>query len=142
MARFIGQELAVRVFTSLVSALLILSIYVALRCLRCLRCRAWDSALFSLLALSSSAFLFWGSIPETYALGSTTMVLSVAFVAWMDRGPAPLWSGVIVSASTLAITTTNWMAGLLATLLNRGIKDFVYITLAALGLVSLFWGGE
>ncbi len=69
---------------------------------------------YTLLGMVSASSLFWYSIPETYGLGSLTILLMMALAAWNERRrtPAALW--VLASAGTLSATVTNWSAGVLA----------------------------
>lgn len=74
--------------------------------------RRGDSALFTLLGLASSAFLFWCWISETFLLSSVTILL--AMLAFHASGRPGILQHGIAAVATLAVTVTNWHAALLA----------------------------
>lgn len=128
--------IAVRVMTSLVAALWLAAIYALLRLISC---RRVDAIIFSGLAATSAAALFWFAVPETYSFGSLTIALALCFVALTQRRQfSSLWY-VLVSTMTLSMTTTNWMVGILATAANHRAKQAFQITLNALSLGVLLW---
>jgi general stress protein CsbA len=90
----------------------------------------------SLLAASSASAIFWFTIPETYAFGSLTLLLALGIVALAPIHQLSSWWYVAVSALTLGITITNWMAGILATLVNHRLRKSVIITLEAFAVVT------
>jgi hypothetical protein len=133
-ARSLEPITAVRIvlaaFTSLWFSLLFIL-------LRLIGCRRFDATLFSLLAAISAASMFWFTIPETYLFGSLSLLMALVLVALAQYFPlSELWY-VLVSAMTLGITVTNWMAGILATIVNHRWKQSLLITLKALGLVTV-----
>ena len=72
-----------------------------------------------MLGLGSAGAVFWLTVPESYGLGSITLMLPLALLAagaWR-RIPAGWW--VAASAASLSITVTNWMSGLTAALQER-----------------------
>jgi hypothetical protein len=101
-----------------------------------------DAVVFALLAHVSAASLFWLPTTETYVLGSTTLIVPVALVAWDRR--ARVAEGWYVAASTLSlsITTSNWMAGIMAAFCARRAPRAVQITMNALAVVVLLWGAQ
>jgi hypothetical protein len=78
-------------------------------------------------------------IPETYALGSTTMLVALGTVALACRMSVPEWWYTAVSAATLSTTITNWQAGLFATLAGLRWRRAVQVSFNALGVVVLLW---
>ena len=97
-----------------------------------------ESAVFSLLALVSSSFVFWSTVPETYLLGSVT-ILAVLLLLTREgeRTSARYWT--ILSAASLSVTTTNWMAGIVATALSHRWRRSLQITADALVIVVVLW---
>ncbi len=115
MAVHVPKEEAVKVVIAAAAGLWVGLFFVILRGLGC---RRLDATLFSVLALTSSGFIFWTVVPESYLFGSLTMVGALGFVVWTQFKPRSHWWYVVVSAATLTITTTNWMAGIFATFVN------------------------
>lgn len=71
----------------------------------------------SLLFLSSTAFLFWWSTPETFPLGAVTILLPFLFLAYNVKS-RKTW--LLALVGSLSMTTTNWSAGLIASLTRFG----------------------
>jgi hypothetical protein len=92
-----------------------------------------DALLAVLVFASSAAFMFSWSVPETYPFGAMTIALAL-YVATSGCFSLPLW--ILASASTLAITTTNWVSALMTTLVFRRFPDFIKISVGALVLVA------
>ena len=99
-----------------------------------------DAIVFTLLAHVSAAAMFWLPTTETYVLGSMTLMVPLMVVAW-DRA-ARLAEGWYVTASalSLAVTVSNWVAGIAAALLTRRAPRAVQITVNAFALVVVLWG--
>lgn len=121
-------------FAYLVAALWVMCFYALCRLLGNGRLVA---TCFSLLAIGSAAFQFWFSVPETYALGSLTLlwVLLVAALA-VHR---PVGDGLLLAASiaSLAITVTNWVAGLALAVVKRPWRRALAISAAAFIVVAV-----
>ncbi|OUM03753.1 hypothetical protein [Variovorax sp. JS1663] len=122
-------------FIGAVAVLWVFGFYALCRLLGCGR---FAAACFSLMAIGSAGFLFWFSVPETYAPGSLTLlwVLLVAALA----AHRPVSDRLIVGASiaSLAITITNWVAGLALAVVQRpwrralGLSAIAFAVVAAL----------
>ena len=85
---------------------------------RLIRIRRFDAILFTVLAGSSASAMFWFVMPETYPFGSYTLLLGLLLAAVAEyRQLSPLWY-VGVGLLTLGITVTNWMVGIIATIVN------------------------
>lgn len=110
--------------------------------LRLVGCRRPDTLVFSVLAAVSAAALFWFTVPETYPLGSLTIVLALGIVAVAEYQTLSRQWYIFVSAATLSITITNWMAGILATWVNHSRQRSLVITGSALFLVIVLWFGK
>ncbi len=110
LALDLDPHAAVRLFHTLVAALWAAALYATLRaCGRSIL----EATLFAVLGAASAASLFWLCVPETYALGSITILAAAAAAA--RREPLAFWPHVALNAATLSVTVTNWMAGILAT---------------------------
>ncbi|MGA7933197.1 MAG: hypothetical protein WCA35_06595, partial [Kovacikia sp.] len=127
---------AVRIVIAAVASLWLGTLFILLRLIGC---RRFDAMLFSGLAATSAAAMFWFVIPETYPFGSLSILLGLCFVViTQHRQLSSLWY-VVVSTLTLSFTITNWMTGILATIVNHPIKRAFQITFKALCLASLLW---
>lgn len=108
--------------------------------LRVVGLRRPDAVVFALLGLSSASAAFWLTVPETYGLGSLSMIVALGTVALAGRRRVPWWGSVAASAASLSFVTTNWMAGLAAAAITRPWRRAVTITAGALLLVIALWG--
>ncbi|HEU4955122.1 MAG TPA: hypothetical protein VFT28_11130, partial [Gemmatimonadales bacterium] len=127
---------AVRWFEGLVAAAWAATLYLLLRLASH---RRIDGALLTLLGLSSTAALVWFTVPESYALGSLTIMLPLVLLA---AGPAPrpaMGWWVLASAASLSITVTNWMSGVAASLRGLGWRRAAAVSVAAVALVAGVW---
>ncbi len=99
-----------------------------------------DAVVFTGLAHVTGAAMFWLPTTETYVLGSTTLIIPLVVVAW-DRA-AMLAEGwhVTASALSLAVTTSNWIAGIIGAFSARRPLRAFQITVNALALVVVLWG--
>ena len=107
--------------------------------LRLMGLRRLDAVLFSALAGVSAGWLFWFSVPETYAWGSLTIVLTLALVGLKyhrNVGEAPF---IAASALTLSMTLSNWLVGILAAFAHFPRRRALQITANALAAVVLLW---
>ncbi len=109
---------------------------------RLLGCRRPDSTLFCLLAAVSAASMFYFVIPETFSFGSLTILLAFCMaVLSQEHFFPPLWY-VLMNIATLSMTITNWMAGILTTVVNHPVgRTFRIIAYAYLG-ASVLWSVE
>lgn len=130
---------AVQIVTAGMASLWVLAMYILLRLIRCVR---FDAMLFLALGTCSAAAVFWLSVPESYALGSTSIAIGLALAALADQKKLPVWSYVAVSSLTLSVTVTNWMVGILSTLFGNPWRRAFLITLISLSVVTLLWGLE
>ncbi|MGA7933340.1 MAG: hypothetical protein WCA35_07320 [Kovacikia sp.] len=127
---------AVRIIVSLTAALWIGLLFTLFRLMGC---RRLDSALFSLVGGVSAAAVFWFSVPESFPFGSVTILSALVLVALAQyRKLSPAWY-VAVSALTVSITITNWMVGLLATIVNHRWKKALQITTITFFIVNALW---
>ncbi|MBD1823568.1 hypothetical protein H6F51_13855 [Cyanobacteria bacterium FACHB-DQ100] len=132
----VPPETAVMLLNAATTAIWVSLLYATLRLMGC---RRFDATVFSVLSLSSAALLFWTTIPETYLFGSLSLLVPLFLVVLSQTRRLPLWSYVIVSAFSLSITTTNWIAGIAATIVNHTWKRTISLTGAALAIVLGLW---
>ena len=127
---------AIRLIIAAVASLWISTMFILLRLIGC---RRFDATLFSVLTAASASAVFGFVIPDTYSFGSLTILLALVIVVVAQRRKlSPLWY-VLVSALTLSITVTNWMAGILATVVNHSWKRVLQITIVVYCLVVTLW---
>ncbi|MEO8225922.1 MAG: hypothetical protein ABI637_00740 [Gemmatimonadota bacterium] len=134
----VDPETRVTVIVVATAALWVMTLYALLRLMGC---APIDATLFSLLGLASASAIFWLTVPESFGLGSVTVMLGLAPAAVLGARPGDRWF-IAASAASLSITTTNWMAGLAATVASHRPWRSVRITVAALVVVVALWGAE
>jgi len=127
---------AVNIVIAAVASLWLSLLFIVLRLIGC---RRFDAALFSVLAASSAAAMFWLIVPETFSFGSVSLLLALGFIAVAQYRDLPSLWYVAVSALTLSFTVTNWMAGILTTIVNHPWKRSLQITINAFCLVVVLW---
>ena len=108
--------------------------------LRAFGCRTIDSTLLTLLGIVSAAGLFWLATPETYIFGSATILAALLLAAVAERWMVRDGWFVAVSALSLSITLSNWMAGLAATFAHRPVRRALQVSVNAFALVVALWG--
>ena len=110
--------------------------------LRLVGCHRLDAALVSVVGALSASAVFWLSMPETYTLGSWTILLALLLVALARHRRVSDWGYFAVNVLTLSVTVTNWMAAILATFAQRPWRRALGITVSAFLMVALLWGVE
>jgi hypothetical protein len=119
-----------------VSMLWIGSLYTLFRVMGCHRL---DATLFSLLGGVSAASMFWLVIPESFSFGSLTILLGLIFVTLTQfRQFSSIWY-IAVNILTVSITITNWMVGLLATVVNHRWWKTFQIAISSIVLATGLW---
>lgn len=107
--------------------------------LRLVRIRTIDAVVFTVLAGCSAFSLFWFSVPETYPWGAVTILAALVVAAAGIHRTVPAGWHVAANVLSLAVTTTNWTAGILATwtsvqwrkaVVLIGIAFFITLSLA------------
>ena len=107
--------------------------------LRVIGCRRFDAVLFTLLGMCTASAMFWFVVPESFSFGSVTILWAMALVAFAEHRPVSSTWYVAVSVLTLSATVTNWMAGIIATIVNHPWKRSIQLTVNALVVVTLIW---
>src|SRR5262249_13193553 len=124
-------------FDPIVAARILLSIAGAVSgmCLhlvyRAIGLQRHDSILAHLAFLSSSAFIFWFGLIETFPLPAPP----ISFMIWIAAVTPRIWVWIVGTAATLAINTTNWSLGLLASYFGNNRIRFIVINACAFFLV-------
>ena len=128
---------AVLVVTSAIGGLWAGMLYFLLRLLGCLKL---DAAVFTLLGLCSASAFFWLPVPNAYSWGSLSLMGALMLLLYSERHRVGATAYVVVSAITLSVTVTNWMAGLLVAVVRWPWKQAAQLSINALCLVVLLWG--
>ena len=85
------------------------------RLLRWLGLALLDLVLCLVLFLTSAAFVFWFAVPETFAFGATSILLSLQLLTLPRSGPGgSLLAEALLCMASLTVTITNWGVGLIA----------------------------
>jgi hypothetical protein len=119
---------AIKITIALVASLWLSTLFLLLRLIGC---RQLDAILFSLVGLTSSAAIFWFAVPETYSFGSLSILLGLTFVALTQYYQFPSSWYIAINIMTMGITVTNWMVGILATLVNQTRRRSLWVVLQA-----------
>jgi hypothetical protein len=102
-------------------------------------CHRLDATLLSLVGGVSATSVFWLVIPESFSLGSLTILLGLIFVTLAQYRPfSAIWY-VGLNLLTVSITITNSMVGIFATVINHRWKKVIQIGIAALLLSTGLW---
>lgn len=127
---------AIQFVSTGIAALWGLTLYALMRVFGCGRI---DAILLLMLAWSSATTLFWLPTPESYALGSISIMTAfmLAIIASKHRVSPLAYIGV--SAFSMSVTITNWMAGLLATFTTQPKRRAIALSLATILLVTGLW---
>lgn len=124
---------AVGIVTSTISAGWFAAMYSLLRATNCTRA---DTLLLLVMSACTASSLFWFGVPETYSLGSLSIVGAFLVAAREDTGrPVPTTALCAVSALTLGVTVTNWMSGVACAFATRRWRRATFATVAALAAV-------
>jgi hypothetical protein len=98
-----------------------------------------EAVLFTALGATTAAALFWLAVPETYVFGSATILAALWLVVLAEQRPISEGWFVVVSAATLAVTVTNWAAGIVVTATRWPWRRTLQISVNALVVVLLLW---
>lgn len=95
------------------------------------------STCFAALAIGSAGFQFWFAVPETYSFSSLTLLVVLLVAAAAVHRPPGDRLLVFASVASLSITVTNWIAGLVLTIVQRPWRRALRITALAFVIVTL-----
>lgn len=133
----INPVVAVKIVFSAVAMLSLGTMYALLRLIGC---RRLDAVLFGILAATSAWGMFWNVVPETFAFGTLSILLALAFVAAGERRRFSSPCYVLVSLLTLSITVTNWMFGLIMAFVKLPWRKAFHVTVYAFAAGSFLFG--
>ncbi len=118
----------------LISLSACLTVYLMYSIMRAMGLRARDNGLMLGVFLSSSAFMFWWSVQETFPIGAATLLLPFFLLALKDES---LRHWALALTASFAITITNLSAGLIAAWHSRRKVSFGRLILSFLA-ITLF----
>lgn len=130
----VSDARSIHIFNGIVFLVWISLVYSTMRLIGT---RILDAVLLTALAATSAGSMFWFLAPETYLLGTLSIVLCLFVVALASRRD---WPWVVAAAMSLSFTVTNWMAGLAALIVNRSLGRAAILAAASLVLVIAGWG--
>jgi hypothetical protein len=132
----LGDRSVLAVLSAIAGAAWVALFYVIARAVTM---RRLDAIVFTMLACSTASAMFWMVVPETYTLGSLSLLAPLALCALDTNGRVrPAWY-VAVSAASLSVTSTNWMSGILAAVARWPWRRALQITANALCVVVVVW---
>lgn len=135
----LGLEIfpAVRVFLAILSALWVACLFVLLRRLGS---ESIDAALFTSIGIASASAMFWFAVPELFLYGSLLLIIAMCV---LTVAPPPRWRRVYfigIGVLSLSLTVTNWLLGLLGSLMMLTRRHALQVTIATFLVVSALWG--
>ena len=133
----VGEQTALRLLIVKIAAVWLVALYLLLRAVTPGRL---DALIFTALGSVSAAAVFWLPVPETYALGSVSVMAALALCAWDPLGRAGATAYVAAAAFSLAVTTTNWVSGLAAIVSRKPWRDALQLAANSLTAVVVLWG--
>ena len=107
--------------------------------LRLLGLRRLTAAWFAVMGITTSAAVWWFAVPETFALGAVGIMFALIVTAVSSSWPVPAAVYTAVSAFTLSVTVTNWMAGIVMTAVALPTRRAIQTSVKALGVVTAAW---
>lgn len=134
-----GSPRAARIEVACVAGLWLGAVFVLLRLIGC---RRIDAVLFSGVAASSAAAIFWVGVTVTCLWGSLAILATLGVVARADRSPPSTAGLVVVNVATFGTMVSNWMVALIATRACRDWKRTIAVGAGALAVVTSLWGAQ
>jgi hypothetical protein len=131
-----AEPVALRIVITAFSVLWSGTLYVLLRGVTTRRA---DALVFTLLGHATAAALFWVPVPETYALGSVSVMAVLALCAWDSAGRRHEGWYLATTAFSLAVTTTNWLTGLVGLVTRLPRRRALQIASNSLCVVVVLW---
>ncbi|MBT3239571.1 MAG: hypothetical protein HON98_07070 [Chloroflexi bacterium] len=98
-----------------------------------------DSSIITILALVSSSAIFWMTVPESFLLGSISIIFMLIIAALAEKRFLGTFWYTVGSFLTFSITVTNWMVGLLISFIHNKFSNFIKVSLYAFSTVLILW---
>ena len=104
-------------------------------CCGCSRC-ARSTRRLRWLPVATGSFVFWASVPETFAFGGLSILLAlVIFAVRRDSLPALVLANVLA----MSFTITNWMVACYGTLTTQPLRKAIRIFAIAFAITAALW---
>jgi hypothetical protein len=130
---------AIRCFSSIVAFLYIFLQYSVLRIIT----GHWlDAIIFTSLAAFSASAIFWMPVPESFLIGSLSILLVIFLAIFLRLRNHPIITNVLINLISLSVTITNWAIGMLATILYLNWKRLIMVIIISFGIASILWTAE
>jgi len=130
---------AVRAYWAIIAALWTAMLFILLRAIGC---RPADATLLTVMAMTSAAFVFWFAVPEAFSLGSLAILVVLYLASVAHRTKPHLGFYIVINLVSLSITLTNWMVGILASILNLPWRRAFLVIAGEFLLTIPLWGIE
>jgi hypothetical protein len=130
----VSDRTALRLWMSGVAAAWAAALFACLR-LQALRRR--DAVVFTIAGLSSSTFVFWWGAPETFVIGSVTILAALILAALPGRPDDRLHVAALVA--TLGVTVTNGVTGVLTIATTHRPRRTALLVVVALAIALGLW---
>ncbi len=127
---------AIKLMLAGVAALWAAALFALFRLIGCPRL---DATIFTTLAATSAAAVFWFVVPETYAFGSFTIVLALCAAAVAQRRALSEGWYTAVGAMSMSVTITNWMLGIATAFAHLPWKRALQVIVNGFCIVVLLW---
>jgi len=132
----IRSDISVRIVLAAAAGIVLAGLFLALRLVGS---SLPNAAIFTLVAATSSSFVFFCAIPETFLFGSLTVVATTIFCASLRTWrPKDGWFIAIIALS-MSMATTNGSTGFFATWLYNRWQKVVRLVLDGLLVVIGLW---
>lgn len=96
-----------------------------------------DSIILTALACSTASFIFFRLIPETFVMGSLTLLIAFYIHLVAQEKTIHRFYYLLANVVSISVTITNWMAGIITTVLNNSIKNTYEILKSSLLLAVI-----
>jgi hypothetical protein len=119
----LGLEGSALIVVSIFAAMMVTSVYLAARVVTESKVSAFMIALY---LMSSSSYIFWSGVPETFVFGSAaiSLVLLASVLGIRDQK-----THILLNVAALSFTTTNWFSAILVSLSQLKLRDAIKVML-------------
>jgi hypothetical protein len=125
-------DTAIGIYAALWACLLFISV-------RMVRLPRLESVLITCIGLVSSTSLFLFSVPETYVLSSTSILLACVLAFLPTYFQNREFVITAASAASLSLTVTNWMFGLFLAIFRLPLRRAIQVSINAFFIVAVLW---
>lgn len=127
---------AISVYSTSIAFIFTILLYVTIRYISG---RMLDSILFTILGSSSAAATFWLPVPEAFSIGALSILLVLIISNRSRLKKYPLITHLFINLISLSVTVTNWVMGILSSILHLNWRRAILIIATAFVLASILW---